>query len=248
VSHRIIATLADAEGLAADFLAARRAWAGGLDLRMDAGEGEPGEGEPGEGEPGEGEPGEGEPGEGEGDLGDAGKKALDAMKAKWRAERDKAKDLATKLADATKPKDDGDGAPDLEALRKQARDEANAGALRERAMDKIEAKAARLFSNPEDARLFLADKLDDFLDDGKVDVEAITDALKELLEARPYLGVTQGESKKKFQGGADQGDRGDAGKPQLARADVERLAREGKHAEIEKARTDGRLNKLLGIS
>lgn len=34
---------------------------------------------------------------------------------------------------------------------------------------------------------------------------------------------------------------------QLSKADVERLAREGKHEEINKARIDGRLNDLLGI-
>jgi len=34
---------------------------------------------------------------------------------------------------------------------------------------------------------------------------------------------------------------------QLTKADVERLAREGKNAEIEQARRDGRLNTLLGI-
>lgn len=246
MSHRNIRTMADAEALAAEFLAARRVWAGGLDLRMEAGD----EDDPDDkGAGGGDDPDEDPDDKGTDQLGDAGKKALDAMKSKWRTEREQRKELERQLAEAAKPKsDDGDDKPDLEALRKQARDEAATEALRDRALDKIEAKAARLFSNPEDARLFLSDKLDDFLDGGKVDVEAITDALKELLEARPYLGVTQGEPKKKFQGGADQGDRGDAGKPQLSRADVEKLAREGKHAEIEKARTEGRLNKLLGIT
>lgn len=34
---------------------------------------------------------------------------------------------------------------------------------------------------------------------------------------------------------------------QLTKADVERMAREGKHDEIEKARSEGRLNDVLGI-
>jgi hypothetical protein len=237
--------LADAEELAAAFLAARRAKH--LDFRMDAGDDDGADDQNDDDTSSADDDGDGDD-QGTDALGDPGKKALDAMKAKWRTERDRARDLQRQLADATTPKNDDDGKPDLEALRKQARDEAAAAALRDRALDKIEAKAARLFSNPEDARLFLADQLDDFLDDGTVDVAAITDALQDLLEKRPYLGVTQGEPKKKFQGGADQGDRGDAGKPQLSRADVERLAREGKHAEIEKARLDGRLNKLLGIT
>lgn len=248
--HDPIRTVAeDAQALAAAFLAARREWAGGLDLRMEADtDGTDTAGtDTAADDQADTASGDGQADEpGADSLGDAGKKALDAMKTKWRAERDRAKDLAVKLAEATKST--GDGATEAEQIRAQARAEARAEALRERVADKIEAKAARMFSNPDDARLFLADKVDDFLDDGKVDVEAITDALKDLLEARPYLGVTQGEPKKKFQGGADGGDRGDAGKPQLTRADVERLAREGKHAEIEKARVEGRLNKVLGIT
>lgn len=245
---RTIRTLADAEALAAEFLEARRAWAGGLDLRMDA-TGDPDPQTDPEDDPEDPETDPEDDPKGAEDLGDAGKKALDAMKARWRAERDQRKDLERRLADAGKPKPkEGDGQPDLEELRKQARDEAAAETVRERALDRLEAKAARLFANPEDARLFLADKVDDFVDGKKIDNDSIMDALKELLEARPYLGVTQGEPKKKFQGGADGGDRGSAGKPQLTRSDVERLAREGKHAEIEQARVDGRLNKVLGIT
>lgn len=179
-------------------------------------------------------------------LGDAGKKALDAMKAKWRAERDKAKQLAQQLADATK-KTTEDETPDLDAIRNQARDEARNEALKDKALDKLEAKAARLFQNPEDARAFLADKVDEFIDDGKVDVEAITDALDDLLKQRPYLGITQGETRR-FQGTGDGGPKGSAGKPQLTKAEVERLYKEGKTAEIDKAREDGRLNTLLGIT
>ena len=184
--------------------------------------------------------------DGTADLGDAGKKALDAMKAKWRAERDRAKAAEDKLAAATKPPADDDK-PDLDAIRKQAREEVQAESLRERALDKLEAKAARLFQNPEDARAFLASKVDDFLDDGKIDVEAIGDALKDLLTDRPYLGVTQGDAKR-FQGTGDGGPKGSAGKPQLTKADVEKLAAQGKHTEIEAARVDGRLNTLLGIT
>lgn len=180
------------------------------------------------------------------DLGDAGKKALDAMKAKWRAERDGRKAAEDKLAAATKPAPETD-APDLDAIRKEARAEADAESLKDKALDKLEAKAARLFQNPEDARAFLAGKVDDFLDDGKVDVEAISEALADLLKERPYLGVTQGDGKR-FQGTGDGGPKGTAGKPQLTKADVERLSKEGKHAEIEAARVEGRLNTILGIT
>jgi hypothetical protein len=186
-------------------------------------------------------------GSGEDALGDAGKKALDAMKARLKAERGRNRQLAADLAAATKQPAAADAPPDLDAIRAEARAEAAAASLRERALDKLEAKAARLLANPEDARAFLGDKADDFIDGNTVDVDAINDALADLLKARPYLGVTQGEPKR-FQGTGDGGPRGTAGKPQLTEADVKRLSREGKHAEIEAARSDGRLNDLLGIT
>jgi hypothetical protein len=187
-------------------------------------------------------------------LGEAGQKAFDALKAKRqgdiarrkKAETDRDAALAELSRLQAKPKDDEDK-PDIEALTKKIRDEAKAETLRDRALDKLEAKAARQFSNPEDARMFLAGNVDDFIDGTTVDVEAITDALSDLLKARPYLGVTQGDAKR-FQGTADSGPKGSAGKPQLTEADVKKLSREGKHAEIEAARKDGRLNTLLGIT
>jgi hypothetical protein len=190
---------------------------------------------------------EGDEGElAEGDLGDAGKKALDAMKAKWRTERDRARAAEDKLAAASHPKPEDDK-PDLDALRKQARDEAKAEVLKERALDKIEAKAAGRFKDPEDALLRLGRNVDDFIDDGKIDLDAIEDALADLLTKRPDFGVTQGEPKR-FKGGADAGAKGTASKSQLSEADVKRLSKEGKHAEIEQARIEGRLNNLLGIT
>ena len=180
------------------------------------------------------------------ELGDAGKKALDAMKAKWRAERDRAKAAEDKLAAATKPKDDTEQ-PDLEQIREQIRAEARAEVLKDRALDKIETLAAGKFKDPEDALLRLGKNVDDYIDDGNIDLDAIKDALEDLLAKRPDFGVTQGEPKR-FKGSGDGGPKGTAGKPQLTKADVERLSKEGKHAEIEKARQEGRLNTVLGIT
>lgn len=182
-------------------------------------------------------------------LGDPGKQALDRMKERWRKERDRAKAAEAKLASSkAKPEDEK---PDLDALREQAREEARNESLRERTLDKIEARAARLFKDPEDAVLRLGRNVDDYLDGGKIDVDAIDDALNELLEKRPDFKVTQGDAKeeKRFKGSADAGAREKpAGKPQLTQADVEALAKAGKYSEIEDARVDGRLNKLLGIT
>lgn len=181
-------------------------------------------------------------------LGDAGKKALDEMKSKWKSERDRARKLQEQLTAASaKPKDADDGdKPDLEAIRKQARDEAKAEALRERVLDKIEAKAAGKFRDVEDALLRLSRNTEDYIDDGKVDVSQIEDDLAELLKKRPDFGVTQGDTKR-FKGTADAGPK-NASKSQLSQADVERLTREGKVEEIDAARKAGRLNDLLGIS
>lgn len=180
-------------------------------------------------------------------LGDAGKQALDRMKARLKKEREARTAAEKALADSKKPADDDK--PDLDKIRAEARAEAETAALRDRVMDKIEAKAgARFGIDTEDVAALLMRRhdLEDFLDDGKIDVEAITEALNDLLEKQPRLAVTQGDDKK-FKGGADGGARGKASKSQLTEADVKKLAAEGKHAEIEQARLDGRLNELLGI-
>lgn len=144
-------------------------------------------------------------------LGDAGKQALDRTKAKWRVERDRAKALEAELAKlrkpVDKPADKAEDKPDLEALRKAAREEIYAESLKDRALDKVEAKAAKLFADPEDARTFLTAQADDFVTGGKVDIEAINEALADLLEKRPYLAAaTQGDGKR-FKGSADSGSR-----------------------------------------
>jgi len=158
--------------------------------------------------------------EGAEQLGDAGKKALDAMKARLRDERRRRREVETELADLKKPKptaspakSEANGeadAPDPAELRRELEAEVKAQlegvARRERVLDKIEAKAAKSFADPTDAVTLLRDKTDDFLDDdGKPDLEAIQDALKQLLENKPYLGVAAQGGTKRFQGTGDGG-------------------------------------------
>lgn len=184
------------------------------------------------------EPGDGEPDGGD-QLGDAGKKALDAMKAKWRAERDQRKALEVRLAGDGK-KDDPD--QDQAELRKQLQTEARAEVLRERALDKVETKAAKLFADPEDARALLAARVEDFVDDGQVDVDAINEALADLLSKKPHLAAAKAA---RFQGGADGGARkGSGGVAQLTEQDLKRMTPQ----QIEDARLKGQLNDLLGAS
>lgn len=151
-------------------------------------------------------------------LADAGKQALDRMKEQRNAARAelrafKALGLTPEQIQALqKPADDD--RPDVEAIRQQVRAEVQAEANRERVVDKIEAKAAKGFADPEDAVAILlrTHSADDFLDGGKVDVEAIQDALNDLLEKKPHLAAAQGG--RRFQGGADGGARKETAKPE----------------------------------
>lgn len=147
-------------------------------------------------------------------LSDPGKKALDAMKSKWQQEKAARKALADELASlkAGRQGNDKNGdQPDPDEIRKQARAEAQAEVLRDRAMDKVEAKAAKLFADPEDARALLAGRVDEFVDGGKVDADAIDEALADLLEKKPHLAAQGG---RRFQGSGDGGHRG-GGKPNV---------------------------------
>lgn len=173
-------------------------------------------------------------------LGDPGKKALDAMKAKWQREREQRKALADELAALKAPKAGTTDQPDPEEIRKQARAEAAAEVLRDRALDKVETKAARLFADPEDARALLASRVDEFVDDGKVDIDAINEALTDLLKKKPHLAATAG---KRFAGSADGGARKGSKPDQLTRQDLKRMS----PAQIVKAQEEGRLNDLMGI-
>jgi hypothetical protein len=181
-------------------------------------------------------------------LGDAGKQALDRMKAKWQKERDRARDAEARLAEATKKKPADGEQPDPDEIRAEAEKAATAKVNQRIVRSEVRAAAAGKLQDPRDAITLLDLSKFDVDEDGNVDEDEIADAIDELLKNKPYLGVTQGDSKK-FKGGADAGPRGNgkAGKPQLTEADVKKLAAEGKHAEIEKARKEGRLNELLGI-
>lgn len=181
-------------------------------------------------------------------LADAGKQALDRMKSQRNAARDQLREFkalgltpAQIKALAEKKPAEGDDKIDPDAIREQARAEARAEAAKERVVDKIEAKASRKFADAEDAVAILlrTHDPDDFLDDGKVDVEAIQEALDELLEKKPHLAVQDG---KRFKGDPDGGTRKAARPGQLTRDDLKRMSPQ----EITKAKAEGRLADLLG--
>lgn len=182
--------------------------------------------------------------EGEEALGDPGKKALDTMKQKLRdaekAAREARAELATRNA--------------ADALRdKPAEEQAIAAAVAEATSNATKAADARIIktelrlaakgvlADPADAIAFI--NLDDFTvgDDGEVDSDALTAAIAELLERKPHLAAGKTN---RFDGGADQGAKGKEAKlGQITQAALDSMS----PAEINQARREGRLDKLLGI-
>jgi len=163
--------------------------------------------------------------EGEDALGDAGKRALDKMKADLRAEKARRKAAENEAAALKASKSDAsdDGKSDLDAVRTEALKQARAETLRERALDRLEARAGRKFNDSADARAHLASRVEDFIDGEQIDAAAIDEALTELLEAKPYLAA--GGAKPRFEGTADNGARkGASGPKQLGKADLARMS------------------------
>jgi hypothetical protein len=174
-------------------------------------------------------------------LGDAGKRALDSMKAKWKAERDTRRELERKLAESAAPAST-DETPDLEAIKSQAASEAMAKANTRILRSEIKAAAAGKFADVSDAILNM--DLDAFEVDanGEVDADEIADAIQEVLTRKPHLAAA---TAKRFQGTGDGGAaRKAAGPVQLSKSDLDRMSPE----QISKAKREGRLNKILGIT
>lgn len=164
------------------------------------------------------------------DLGDAGKKALDAERTRAKA-AEKAKKAAEKeLADARKRLADIDAssksdhekaiekakAEAVETVGKEATAKANARILRA----EIKAAAAGKLADPADALRLL--DLDDFEvdDDGDVDAKAISKAIADLVKSKPYLAA-----KANGHGSADNGSRTGAGDNNQSLSPQERLRR-----------------------
>lgn len=175
------------------------------------------------------------------DLGDAGKKALDAMKQRLKDEKAARRAAEDRVKELSKPP--ADAPLDADAIRAAAREEIAAETLRERALDKLETRAAKLFADPEDARALLAGRVEDFLDGGKIDTEAITEALNDLLSRKPHLAAT---APARFTGSGDGGARNGSASQvtQLTENDLKNMRPE----QIEAARVKGQLRDYLGAS
>lgn len=187
--------------------------------------------------------------EGAEQLGDPGKKALDAMKAARNEARAEARELRKQIEDlqaqfAAKDKSADEKAVD-EAVRKATADataKANARILR----SEIRAAAAGKLADPADALAYLPLDTFEVSADGEVDSEAISEAISDLLERKPYLAAQTGPRFPANDAGATRN--GSARPAQLTNQDVERMYAAKDYEGIEKARAEGRLNDVLGIT
>jgi hypothetical protein len=180
-------------------------------------------------------------------LGDPGKKALDTMKGKLKAERERRRALEAQLAERDKPADGSE--PDRDALVRQAEAQALARVNERLVKAEVRAAAAGKLADPADAHRFLDLAQFEVDADGNVDADEVADAIDDLLRSKPYLAAQGGTPKPRFQGTADSGARkGNARPSQLTEADVKRLSQAGKHAEIVKAQNEGRLDDYLGAN
>lgn len=181
--------------------------------------------------------------DGEDDLGNKGKKALDTMKAERKAERD-ARLAAERERDELRAKIEGKEAEYAAEQEKRAAEQAALSKANDRIRrSEVKAAAKGVLADPADAYKFLDLESFEVDDDGNVDESAIADALADLVKSKPYLAA---QGSRKFQGTADGGARNGSTQPsQLSEADVKRLAAEGRHDEIVKAKAEGRLTDYL---
>jgi hypothetical protein len=174
-------------------------------------------------------------------LGDAGKKALDSMKSRWKAERDARRKLEEELEGLKVPKPTGDNdQADAAEIKRQATRDANAKANARILRSEIKAAAAGKLADPSDALAYLDPAAFEVDANGDVDAEELADAIEDLLTRKPYLGAT---SRPRFQGTGDGGAaRKASGPSQLTRQDLKSMSPEA----IVKAKREGRLKTVLG--
>jgi hypothetical protein len=174
-------------------------------------------------------------------LGDAGKQALDRMKAKLRDERGKRR-AAESERDQLKAKS-ADDKPDPDQIRAEADKAATAKANKRIVRSEVRAAATGKLAKPADALVFL--DLDQFeVDgDGQVDEDEVAEAIESLLADRPYLALAAPAKQSRFQGTGDGGARkGTGGPKQLTEHEVRKLTPE----QIDEAHRKGQLRDYLG--
>jgi hypothetical protein len=172
--------------------------------------------------------------EGADKLGDAGKKALEAMKAQRAeakktaaAEKKRADELARQVAEFQ----DRDKSELEKATTKADRLEAAAAKATARAVKAEVRAAAAEFADPEDAAAFL-DLSAYTSDDGEIDTEAISTDLEALLERKPHLRRAAPADPKKPAPRPDPGQGARPAEPSTDFRTADRAALDAKLAEL----------------
>ncbi|WP_460801488.1 hypothetical protein [Microbacterium sp. GXF6406] len=172
-------------------------------------------------------------------LGDPGKKALDAMKAKWKSADAAAKETAAKLA-ALEAKVNGTEAEHAAATeRERVQSEAIAKANARLVRAEVRTAAKGRLSNADDAFAFIDISQVEVNDDGDIDTSAVTALIDDLIAERPYLAAATAP---RFEGGADAGAKNVTGPKQWTQADMDKAT----PAEILAAHKAGLLKSLMG--
>lgn len=167
-------------------------------------------------------------------LGDAGKRALDAIRAERDEYKQEVRDARAELESVT-----------AQSAQLQQQLEQRTAALEaqtKRTLDyAIRSAAAGKLIEPSDALAFV-DTSALLTDAGEIDTDKIDTAISELLENRPHLAA---DSRRKPIGSAGQGEGRDrAAIQQVTRDQLNTMT----HAQINEARKQGRLNHLMGAS
>lgn len=124
------------------------------------------------------------------ELGDAGKQALDRMKAKLKAERERRIAAEAKAAGAA-DKDETD------KIRREAEHAATTKANARIVKAEIRAAAAGKLADPADALAFLNTNDFEVDDDGDVDADEIAAAIDDLVRRKPHLAAQGGTARPK---------------------------------------------------
>ncbi|MDR6907475.1 membrane protein involved in colicin uptake [Agromyces sp. 3263] len=166
-------------------------------------------------------------------LGDAGKKALDTMKAERNAERARARDAEARAAELEAKLQGREAEFAAEVEKRKTQNEAILRA-------ELKAAAKGRLADPTDAALFIQLSNFDVSENGDVDADALNAAIDDLIARKPHLGA---DKARRFDGDADTGPKGDGKPVQIrSREELSRMTPD----EIVEAEAAGRLADLLG--
>lgn len=174
------------------------------------------------------------------DLGDAGKRALDAMKARLKAER-AARKAAETERDTLKVASNTDAAAQqTERIRQEAETAATKRANTRIIRSEVKAAATGKLSDPADALTFLDLEQFEVDENGEIDASDVASAIEDLIQRKPYLAAAKAN---RFQGTGDNGAATRKSAPkQVTETELAHMTAE----QIDKARREGRLSTLLG--